>query len=108
MTAERPICGVVATCGRPADHRGMHGGFVLARTPRAIGELPPTPRQIEAMAEYVRHGTMKEAAACIGITEPTIKHLLIELRARIGAETSIEAVVALGWAKAPATTRHAA
>lgn len=67
-----------------------------------------TPRAIETLAEYAHHGSLKEAAACMGIGLQAVKNHLTEVHYHMGVRSSIEALSAMGWTRLPDTERHKA
>lgn len=108
MTA---ACGFESRCGRPAAHRGHHGGWrtgVTLTAPRptiregfrAIGsEL--TPRDLLIVAELLRHGRHKDVAACLGISVQTSKNHASSVMQRTGAATPEQVAWLLGWVTLP-------
>ena len=112
-------CGFVASCGRPATHRGAHGGWrtnVHAVAPNPVvrpgrygtpelgRELPP--QALRAAAEVLTHGSIKEAAACMGIALPTAKKHISLALTRTGASSYGHLGVVLGWTTFPVGLGH--
>ena len=63
--------------------------------------LPPTARQLQVLAAYCRTGSMKEAAADLGISDHTVKDHLWGLYSKVGASNHIETLMAIGWLVVP-------
>lgn len=61
-----------------------------------------TPRQREAVAETIVHGSRKVAAACMGISQTTMRNHLRDAFVKLDAVTIIEAATNLGWINVPA------
>lgn len=104
-------CAFIAACGRPSGHRGHHGGWRshLARTGPVERAWPATahlgeeltPRQMQLIAEYAVHGSYKDAAACVGIAEQTMKNHVATAFARTGAVSVGHLPFVLGWLSIP-------
>jgi DNA-binding CsgD family transcriptional regulator len=58
-----------------------------------VGNL--TPRQTEAIRAYAQTGSIKQAAAQMGLAPITVRHYLEDARARTGLPTSVQLVVAV-------------
>lgn len=112
------ICGYEAGCGRPSGHRGHHGGWrsgITAVVERPFDHSPfvaeqgseLTPRDLEVVAEYIRHGSFKEAAACLGISPQTAKNHANGIHQRTGATSTVQVAHALGWVTFPAWIEQA-
>lgn len=63
--------------------------------------MPPTPRQLEVLAEVIIHGRHQEAADCLGVSLLTVRGRVNELYARIGATDGAQAARLLGWTRFP-------
>lgn len=61
----------------------------------------PTRRQLIVAATRVRTGGNAETADALGISVNTVRVHIAELMYRVGAETFIETLAALGWLKVP-------
>ena len=105
-------CGYEATCGRPSGHRGHHNGWrsgIAAIVERPVehvewwGALGDelTAREMQVVAEYLRHGSFKEAAACLGISPQTAKNYASGAQQRTGATSTPQVAYALGWVRFP-------
>ena len=101
-------CGVRAYCGRPAGHRGHHGGWrsgvaVIATDPtireQPLGEL--TLRQVQVVAESLVHGRYADVASCLGIAEQTVKNHAASALAKTGAASMTQLAMTLGWVTLP-------
>lgn len=113
-------CGYVAACGRPAEHRGHHGGWrvpgdpVVAADPverdHRMSELGQrlTMRELQVVGEYALHGAYKLVAECLGISEQTSKNHGCSALAKVGAESMAAMPYALGWITMPAGVGHGA
>ena len=102
-------CGAVAHCSRPALHRGHHGGWrsgvsAIAAQPvehdHERGQLGQelTFRELQVIAEYVVHGSLKETAACLGLAVHTVRNHAAAAAAKTGATSSAHVAYVLGWA----------
>lgn len=60
-----------------------------------------SPRQLECLTAYARHGDRRQAAASIGISFKTMNIHLEKAYAFLGVQTSIDAFRAVGWLKVP-------
>lgn len=113
------VCGTRAFCGRPLGHKGSHGGWRTqyiaptlisvehrqAQDPSIVALL--TLRQLQVVAEFVRHGDAERAAACLGITTATVRNHMAAALARTGAVSSYQLPFLLGWTTVPkAVGRH--
>jgi DNA-binding CsgD family transcriptional regulator len=63
--------------------------------------MPPTARQLEALAELAYHGDYGDAAACLGASLPSYRNLMTTLYTRIGATAQLHAAWVLGWLAIP-------
>ena len=81
-----------------------HGGSASFSSQRRESRpaLPPTPRQLECLAEYALHGDRHEAAACLGMPRHTFKNRLHDLYQRLDVTRFPEALAAVGWIAVPA------
>lgn len=85
------------------------GSFTLAAdgaidwTRRAPSRPSPelTPRQNQFLAAYVRTPSLKVVAAALGVSEQTAKNHAVQIRARLGVITTIDAFREIGWLVAP-------
>ena len=114
MTPALTPCGFWSRCGRPAGHRGHHGGWRsgVAATAADVTEhdadaedrlgVELTARQLQVLAEVLVHGTTIAAADCLGISVQTTKNHVTSVIARTGANSARQAAVALGWVHFPA------
>lgn len=68
--------------------------------PEVFGKSP-SPREYKVLAEVSVHGSMKSAAACIGISEQTAKNHLTNLYSKLGVSSITMALSSLGWLKVP-------
>lgn len=107
---DRQPCAFVAACGRPIGHRGHHGGWRthLARLGSVVrhsdrGRLGEelSPRQLQLVAEYAVHGSYKDAAACVGIAEQTMKNHVTAALTKTGAVSVGHVPFVLGWVSFP-------
>jgi DNA-binding CsgD family transcriptional regulator len=57
--------------------------------------LQPTSRQLTALRAYVSLGSYSAAAHSMGLSEPTVRHHLGELRERLRVHTNAQAVYVL-------------
>lgn len=57
--------------------------------------LKPTRRQLMALRAYVSLGSYSAAARSMGLSEPTVRHHLGELRERLRVHTNAQAVYVL-------------
>lgn len=66
-------------------------------TPRARGVQPPEPTraEIRTLRAYLQYGGVRPAAMALGLAESTVKNTLANVRSRIGARTTAEAVYLL-------------
>jgi DNA-binding CsgD family transcriptional regulator len=107
------LCNQVAACGRPADHRGHHGGWRPVG-PRAVAPDPVprdlsrghigdmlTLRELEVIAAIMQKGRYKDAAATLGIAEQTIKSHAQSILAKTGASSMHQVPYLLGLAELP-------
>ena len=105
-------CGFRASCGRPAGHRGQHGGWrtgVVSAQPPEPGTLVGrelAPMHLRVVVEMLLHGDQAEAAACIGISHQTLKNHTTEVLRRTGAPSMIAVPYLLGWIRPPLGTFH--
>lgn len=60
-----------------------------------------TPRQLEVVTEVMTGDSYSEVAHRMGISEQTVKNLMAQARARIGASSTIELYARLGWLRDP-------
>ena len=85
--------------GRGRRAVGMRDGYL-----RGSLSLPATPRQKDVLAAYVAAGgSVRDAAALVGIRPSTAKRHLADLRARSGL-TTVELIYAgraAGWLVVP-------
>lgn len=51
----------------------------------------PTARELEVLEAYARIGSYKLVGQCLGISPRTVRNLLVTLRHRYGADSSIQA-----------------
>ena len=76
-----------------------------ARRPRSDGSsllgTVPTRREMEMLAEYLRGGSVKEAAQRLGVGHQAAKTRLGVVYARLGVDSAIEAAGVLGWLVVP-------
>lgn len=61
---------------------GVKDGHLRGSLPRG-----PTPRQVDVLAAFVATGSVRDAAALIGVRPSTAKRHLADLRARSGLTT---------------------
>jgi len=59
-------------------------------SPQAEPGAKPTTREIDCLAEYVFCGNHKEAARNLHLAESTFKNHLVNLRAKLEVDTSIQ------------------
>jgi DNA-binding CsgD family transcriptional regulator len=64
-------------------------------------ELPPTPRQLEALQASLMYGSQKAAAHQMGISPQQLKNHLTRLYKRLDVVSMPEAAIALGWLRIP-------
>ena len=62
-----------------------------ARAAAIIRPLEPTTRQLAVLDTYAGSGTYELTAAATGISPATVRNLLIEIRGRYDAATTIQA-----------------
>lgn len=74
--------------------RGGRGAVCGPGDNRAVGRAV-TSRQLEAVRAHVETGSMKAAAAELGIAVPTLRGRLVATRRRLGVETTMQAVYVL-------------
>ena len=110
-------CGFAAYCGRPAKHRGHHGGWrthvhAVAPIPvvrdsqiGGVGQEIPA-QSLRVLAETLTHGSEKEAAACLGLSYQTVKNHVMTVLSRTGAASYGNAAVVLGWVTFPRGVTH--
>ena len=55
----------------------------------------PTPAELRALRAYLATGTVKAAAASLGLAESTIKGELRSIRSKVGARNTAQAVYLL-------------
>lgn len=81
----------------PAARRlRRHGEARLEREARLEEQRRrPTERQIAVLAAYVAEGSVKGAAARLGLAEVTVTWHLVNIRAKVGAATTAQAIYAL-------------
>jgi DNA-binding CsgD family transcriptional regulator len=60
-----------------------------------------TPTQIRVVEEYVRTGSMKEAAAALGISVQTVKNHLSTVYRRLETQGILQTLDVLGWISGP-------
>lgn len=66
-----------------------------------------TRRHKLALAEVAHHGSLKEAAACLGLSYQTIKNALADLYAALNAPgNGLSAALRLGWVVIPEAYQH--
>lgn len=92
------LCGFASTCGRPAGHRGHHGGW-KATSPDGTKRLGPA--QTRAIVEYLRHGDHTAAAECSGISLHTHKTYVSRAIEATGATSAAQVPVLMGWIYLP-------
>lgn len=63
---------------------------------------PLTRAQVLMIAEYARHESIKQAAEAMGVHHQTAKNRLSDAYGRLGVETLVGALKALGWLRVPA------
>jgi DNA-binding NarL/FixJ family response regulator len=114
-------CGFRAFCGRPADHRGHHGGWrskIRAVTTSDYqldcnhgvsthdfgAEL--TPWEVRVLAEIVEHGLWGPAAVCLDRSKQTVKNHVAIIHEKTGAHTTIDSLRNLGWLLVPVGAGH--
>lgn len=61
-----------------------------------------TPFQRQMLEAYIERGTIKDAAAHIGIKEQAGRHRLMAMYKRTGVKNAAEAAYWLGWERARA------
>lgn len=104
-------CGFPVHCSRPPGHTGKHAGwrtgFVgLAARPfvRDNGETlgkPLTRREAQSAVECIYHGSRKDAAVCMGLSEHTVRNYLRDAFAKTGAGSVVHLAYVLGWVTLP-------
>lgn len=110
-------CGFVAKCGRPLHHRGHHGGWrsdTVAVNPVIREDIAGrnrigtalTPREQQVLAEYAMHGSYKELAECLGMSEQTAKNHGAGVMGKTGATSIGHALYVMGWVSFPAGVAH--
>jgi DNA-binding NarL/FixJ family response regulator len=52
-----------------------------------------TPRQLEVLRAYAQAGSMKIAAHQLGLSPATVRATLVNIRARLGVSSSVQAVM---------------
>lgn len=57
--------------------------------------MEPTPRQVAVLAAIVEHGSYCAAGAALGISHRTVRGHLVEVRRRLGVDTTTQAVYVL-------------
>ena len=62
---------------------------------------PPTHRQVEVLAVFVRTASTRTAARELGISRQTIKNDLSAIYRKLDARTTVGACLALGWLTIP-------
>ena len=65
-----------------------------------------SPHEQRALAEVLVHGDQREAARCLGISYEYLKQTLHFLRQRVGAVSTFDLPVRLGWVTLPEGTGH--
>jgi DNA-binding NarL/FixJ family response regulator len=74
---------------RKSHHEGMSSGLAAVR--RRISELPP--RQSQVLDLLIRGYAPKQIAGSLGIRWNTVRNHIVKLRARFGAESTVELVI---------------
>lgn len=92
----RQPCGIVASCSRPAGHRGQHGGYR-----RLVRDVDLTPQQLRVLAAWARAGSLKAAAAHLGMSLNTAKVHTLDAYRTLGVSGQTEAHAVLGWLVVP-------
>lgn len=92
----RQPCGIVASCSRPAGHRGQHGGYR-----RLVRDVALTRQQLLVLAAWARAGSLKAAAHDLGISVNTAKVHTLDAYRTLGVSGQTEAHTALGWLVVP-------
>ena len=64
------------------------------------------PRYRRAAAEYAFHGSTKETAVCMSVSNQYVKRLLQEARIAAGVQTTFELLAVLGWLHVPELGGH--
>ena len=75
--------------------------YRLRHTRGSLRGTDPTAHELRVLAVYCRHASAKEAARSLGLSEPTIKHVLSSLYERLGVDCHLAALRALGWLNVP-------
>lgn len=101
-TKPREVCRVTGRCGRPAGHRGHHGGW---RTDTPEHRL--SPRELEVLRTYADRVSVTEVADALGIAPRTVMVHLEHAYRKLGVEglgygAPVEAFKVLGWLVVPA------
>lgn len=65
-----------------------------------------SPAELRTLAEYVEHGSMKEAATCAGVSYYTIHRQLADAYDRTGSRGVIDLLKHLGWLAIPDNARR--
>lgn len=100
-------CGVLASCGRWARHRGHHGGF------RVVDGIPPhlpeptvarlgrhpalSMREVEILLALMEGGGSKGVAGQLSVSDQTIKNHLTSIYRKLDVTGLIGAYRRLGW-----------
>lgn len=66
----------------------------MSPEPATLGS-DPTDRELATLRAYVASGSVKEAAAQLGVHEQTVKRHLANIRSRLGVESNVQAVLRL-------------
>jgi len=115
---KNPNCGFQAFCGRPAHHRGHHGGWrtrvaAVAKQPVVYRDDDGVklgtelgPQELRVVAELVIHGGQKQVAECLGLSYHSVRSHVSKIISKTGADSSYQLPYILGWINLPQGTYH--
>ena len=65
-----------------------------------------TARQAEVLTEVIQHGSIRDAAACLVISEQTVKNHLSSINQRLRSRSTLQSAFLLGWVRFPSGYGH--